>query len=134
MNRKKDGHTILFLQPTDEESRTYTDYNSVENALFGMCELFEETFKEKYQEEILDYEITDVIAYFSNFQEILMMIYDEDFANYVPRDDDWIIRKLNDFGHTTGQADGQVSASGKLMDLIKNEITEDDWENLEVML
>jgi len=120
------GHTILFMQPTDEESRTYNDYKSIDDALYGLCELFEETYKERngISGDIV-YEIDDVIAYFSNFQEVLMMIFDTEFNCYVPRDTDWIVDKLNNYATKMSQVDSQSTSRQNAMD----DAQEEDWDD-----
>ena len=129
---RSDRHTILFLQPTNDESRTYSDYKTVEEALFGMCELFEDTFKEKYNTTEVLYEITDVIVYFQNFQEILMMIYDEELENYVPRDDEWILHKLSDFGTQAMSDEDALPTKSGMTNVNKEE--EDNWDDPDVMI
>ena len=128
--RRGDGHTILFLQPTDDESRTYTDFKSVEDTLFGLCEMFEETYKEKHGVEEVTYEIDEVIAYFANFEEMLVMVFDDEIGQYVPHDSDWIIEKLTEYG---SQAMSEVDAQSiKGVNGMRQEI-EENWEEEEMM-
>ena len=97
-----------------------------------MCELFEDTFKEKYNTTEVLYEITDVIVYFQNFQEILMMIYDEELENYVPRDDEWILNKLSDFGTQAMSDEDALPTKSGMTNVNKEE--EDNWDDPDVMI
>src|SRR5687767_4273282 len=91
------GHVILFLQPTDEESRTWADFKSLEDAWCGMCEMFEETYRRRQNVEEVSYDIDDVIHFFSSYQEVLMMVFDDEFEHYVPHDSEWVMEHLNDY-------------------------------------
>lgn len=112
MDRKRhDGHTILFLQVTDDVSRTYSDYKDTDAAFYGMCEMFEETYKRKAHVDEVTYDISDVIEYFKSFTEILLMVFDDDIGHYVPRDGPWIMQKLEEYGKDTTPDTASKSAA-----------------------
>lgn len=109
--RRTNGHTILFLQATDSVSRVFSEYKDVDACWYGMCEMFEETYKRKASVSEVSYDINDVVEYFKIFTEILLMVYDEDLGHYMPHESDWIWKKLEEYGANTPDATS-VSKSG----------------------
>lgn len=41
------SHTILLVQPSRAETRTYHDYESVDECMEGVCKIYEEHLKSK---------------------------------------------------------------------------------------
>lgn len=127
-NKRRDGHTILFIQVTDDISRTYSDYKDTATAFYGMCEMFEETYKRKAQVDDVTYEIDDVVEYFKSFTEIMLMVFDDDLGHYVPRDSKWIVEKLEEYGKEaeTGTAAKRAASTASAGD--EDVEFEEDWE------
>lgn len=99
MNRgMRSGHVIVLLQPAGEKSRAYSDFESVVNAVEGLCSIFEETYKKENNVEEVEYDIDDVIGFFDNFDEVLFMTFHDGLRHYIPRDFDWIRGRLEEFG------------------------------------
>lgn len=127
-NKRRDGHAILFIQVTDDISRTYSDYKDTSAALFGMCEMFEETYKRKAQVDDVTYEIDDVIEYFKSFTEIMLMVFDDDLGHYVPRDSKWVMDKLEEYGKETDVNTATKSAASAQSAADEDVEFEEDWE------
>ena len=126
--KRRDGHAILFLQVTDDISRTYSDYKDTDAVFYGMCEMFEETYKRKAQVDDVTYEIGDVIEYFKSFTEILLMVFDDDMGQYVPRDSQWIMQKLEEYGKETDVDTASKSAASGQSGVDDEVEFEEDWE------
>lgn len=41
------SHSILLIQPSSPETRTYSDYESVNDCLEGVCRIYEEHLKRR---------------------------------------------------------------------------------------
>ena len=124
--RRRDGHTILFLQVTDIVSRTYADYSDTDGAFFGMCEMFEETYKRKVKVQDVTYDISDVAEYFKSFADMMLMVYNEEMNHYEVHDSPWILERLLAYGE---RLDGQPQAAGAASaDGDADEDVEEDWE------
>lgn len=41
------SHSILLIQPSTPETRTYSDYESVNDCLEGVCRIYEEHLKRR---------------------------------------------------------------------------------------
>lgn len=119
------SHTILFLQVTDAVSRTYCDYKDTDAAMFGMCEMFEETYKRKTGITDVTYEIEDVIQYFKSFTEVVMLVFDEEMGTYRPYDMEWIATQLEEYGKSS-DVDATPAASQNGVEA--GVAFEEDWE------
>lgn len=97
------GHVLLLLQPAGEKTRTYSDFDSILAAVEGLCSIFEETYKKENKVQDVEYEIDDVIAFFDNFDEVLLFVYHDGLCHYLPRDFDWIRERLEEFGLDSSQ-------------------------------
>lgn len=96
----------------------------MEDALCGMCEMFEETYRKRQNVEEVSYEIDDVIHFFTSYQEVLMMVFDDEFEHYVPHDSEWVMEHLNDYGYKEEKTVNGASAVDE----------EEDWDNPDEMI
>ena len=124
---RRDGHTILFLQVTDGLSRTYADYKNPSAAFYGMCEMFEETYKKKTAVSDVAYDISDVITYFKSFTDVMLMVFDDDLRGYVARHSNWIFEQLLEYGKE-GPTDDATAAAAAANGEEGDEDFEEDWE------
>jgi len=98
MQPQRIAHVIVLLQPGGEVTRTYTEYETVKEAIEGLCEIYEQNAKTEDGMTHVDYQVGDVVCYFKEYEEVMFLIYDEELANYVPNDHDWVIEKIQAMG------------------------------------
>lgn len=60
------SHSILLIQPSTPETRTYSDYESVNDCLEGVCRIYEEHLKRRNPNtvsfEFIDLVLTSAMA------------------------------------------------------------------------
>ncbi|KAI1309081.1 Enhancer of rudimentary -like protein [Halotydeus destructor] len=87
---KNKNHCIVLLQPDSEETRTYTEFESVSDAVEGLRVIFEENTNKT------DYIVSELVEYFMAFDEMLFLVYDFELKNYTPYDSVWIKQKIQE--------------------------------------
>lgn len=111
------SHTILLVQPgTRPETRTYSDYESVNDCMEGVCKIYEEHLKRKNPNTpTITYDIsqlfdfvdqvcihcafavrTDVTPCVFCFQlaDLSCLVYQKSTNTYAPYNKDWIKEKI----------------------------------------
>lgn len=79
-------HTIMLIQPTqDVTSRTYTDHNSVADAMRNLLTTFENSkLREKRAAGPLSYTSNEALAFLDSLHDISMLCFDGQLKAYVP--------------------------------------------------
>ncbi|CAI2380477.1 unnamed protein product [Moneuplotes crassus] len=93
------SHSIMFVQfNKDENSKTYLDFESVESALEGLCQLYEqhsiEESKEKGTTDSLTYDLIDLFKYLDSLQDLSCLSFSDDSKVYAPHGRAWIKSQL----------------------------------------
>ena len=90
------SHTFVLVQFTeDENSRTYLDFDTIQEALDGLCQIFEQKLKFSNREsQQITYDLTDLINYFDKLADLSCMVYNDTQKIYVPHGRDWIKSKV----------------------------------------
>ncbi len=77
------SHTVILMQFTgDDNSRTYLDFETVNEALEGILQIFEQKLKTVAQQEMsttqtLTYSLADLIAYLDKLQDCCCLTYND---------------------------------------------------------
>ncbi|CCF72968.1 Enhancer of rudimentary [Babesia microti strain RI] len=89
-------HTIVMVQFTsDINTRTYIDYDSIQLALDGICQTYEQALKHSNpQSSSATYTARDLFAYLDALCSICALVRKAEKPVYMPRDKQWIKNKL----------------------------------------
>lgn len=90
------AHTILLVQPGPKpESRTYTDYESVNECMEGVCKIYEEHLK-KTQPDIssITYDISQLFDFIDKLADLSCLVYQKSTSTYAPYNKEWIKEKI----------------------------------------
>jgi len=89
-------HTILLIQATkDISSRTFADYNNLNDALEGVCKIFEENLKKMHHSSPqITYDVSQLFDFVDALKDISCVVFDDSTMKYIPYDKDWIKEKI----------------------------------------
>ncbi|PRW59552.1 enhancer of rudimentary-like protein [Chlorella sorokiniana] len=98
-------HTIVLMQPQpNKASRTFSDYDSVERAIDGICAEFERRLRElNPQLRSITYDIGDLYSWVDNMPDLSALVFEPKVQAYVPCGKEWIKKKA--FTHLRRLAD-----------------------------
>ncbi|XP_024385006.1 enhancer of rudimentary homolog [Physcomitrium patens] len=85
-------HTIILLQPTQNRAtRTFIDYQSVPDAMDGICGLFEKRLKDANPNlRNITYDISDLYKYIDALTDMSALVFNPTILAYAPFDRSWI--------------------------------------------
>lgn len=86
------SHTILLIQPSSNpETRTYSDYESINDCLEGVCQIYEEHLKRQNpQGSQITYDISQLCDFIDQLRDLSCLVYQKLSNTYVPYNKDWI--------------------------------------------
>ncbi|KAJ7384764.1 hypothetical protein OS493_020356 [Desmophyllum pertusum] len=86
------SHTILLIQPSVKpESRTYSDYETKEECMEGVCKIFEEYLKKSNPSTpSITYDISQLFDYIDNLTDLSCMMRCQKEPMYEPHNKEWI--------------------------------------------
>ncbi|XP_030854954.1 enhancer of rudimentary homolog [Strongylocentrotus purpuratus] len=90
------AHTILLIQPSTPDSKTYSDYNSIKECMEGICRIFEEHLKAIHPSSpSITYDISELFEFIDKMQDLSCLVLDtETKCHYVPKNKFWIKEKI----------------------------------------
>ncbi|OQR70863.1 enhancer of rudimentary-like [Tropilaelaps mercedesae] len=69
------AHTIMLLQPGKPESRTYSDFESVNECMEGICHVFEEHLKRQNpQSASITYDISQLFDFIDQLNDLTCLV------------------------------------------------------------
>ncbi|KAK4470739.1 hypothetical protein MN116_006264 [Schistosoma mekongi] len=86
-------HTILLVQPSVKkpDTRTWSDYETVEQCLEGVCKIYEEQLKrEKPNAPTITYDISQLFQFIDQLADLSCLVFHEPTYTYVPHHKNWI--------------------------------------------
>ncbi|OII71387.1 uncharacterized protein cubi_00765 [Cryptosporidium ubiquitum] len=89
-------HTLLLIQYSNNIStRSYMDYDSVSQAVDGVCQIYEQSIKCAFSNlKEVTYSIEDLVKYINSLYDICMLTRDGSNRRYIPHDRKWIIDQI----------------------------------------
>ncbi|CAI5453195.1 unnamed protein product [Caenorhabditis angaria] len=89
-------HTILLMQPTTNiESRSWSDYESMNDCLEGICKAFEEFLKKKSPgRSSITYDIVQLFDFIDNLTDLSMLVQCQATFVYAPHDKKYIKERI----------------------------------------
>eukprot|EP01126_Amoeba_proteus_P032439 TRINITY_DN3163_c0_g1_i1.p1 TRINITY_DN3163_c0_g1~~TRINITY_DN3163_c0_g1_i1.p1 ORF type:complete len:103 (-),score=11.54 TRINITY_DN3163_c0_g1_i1:102-410(-) len=93
------NHTIILIQSRPApSSRTYHDYNSVPEAMDGLCKIFETNLKQQNPTaRHITYEIKDLWGYIDSLPDLGILVFSPQKQVYEPHPKEWAKEKV--LGH-----------------------------------
>eukprot|EP00164_Ancoracysta_twista_P005067 GFYU01006897.1.p1 GENE.GFYU01006897.1~~GFYU01006897.1.p1 ORF type:complete len:106 (-),score=33.39 GFYU01006897.1:210-527(-) len=97
-------HTIVLIQYTpNRTTRTYHDYETVADAMNGICQLYEQKLKNmnpNYRN--ITYDISDLFTYIDQLSDLSCLVFNPQVNSYVPYSKEWIKTRI--YTHLKKQA------------------------------
>ena len=96
MSATGSSHTVVLLQfEKDENSRTYLDFDTIQEALDGICQVYEQKLKFSNKDaQQITYDLSDLINYVDKLSDLSCLTYNDTQKVYVPHGRDWIKSKI----------------------------------------
>ena len=90
------SHTVVLIQFTaDANSKTFMDFDSIQEALDGVCQTYEQKLKFANSDaQNISYELCDLVNYIDNLQDMSCLTYNDSQKVYVPHGRAWIKSKI----------------------------------------
>merc|ERR1712168_548895 len=94
--RMSTTHTILLVQPSKKpEGRTYSDYESVNDCMEGVCRIYEEHLKKSNPSSSqITYDISQLFDFIDELQDLACFVYKGNSKSYHPFNREWIKEKI----------------------------------------
>ncbi|XP_031097093.1 enhancer of rudimentary homolog [Ipomoea triloba] len=88
-------HTIILMQTSQHRAtRTFMDYDSITQAMDGICALYGKKLKELNPAiRNISYDISDLYNFIDGLAEMSALVYDHSIQAYLPCDRQWIKQK-----------------------------------------
>ncbi|KAF5753963.1 putative enhancer of rudimentary [Helianthus annuus] len=89
-------HTIILMQTSQNRAtRTFMDYESVSQAMDGICALYERKLKDLNPAmRNITYDIQDLYNFIDGLADLSALVYDHSIQAYLPNDREWIRNKM----------------------------------------
>eukprot|EP01147_Barroeca_monosierra_P002583 gene2583-5499_t len=89
------SHCILLVQPTrNMASRTFSDYETVKEAMNGVCKMFEAHLRTLYPTKThIEYDLKQLMIFLDSLADLSCLVLQPDTFTYKPHDRDWIKAK-----------------------------------------
>ncbi|XP_049766898.1 enhancer of rudimentary homolog [Schistocerca cancellata] len=93
---RKMSHTILLIQPAPKpETRTYSDFESVNECMEGVCKIYEEHLKRQNPNTpSITYDISQLFDFVDQLTDLSCLVYQKSTNSYAPYNKDWIKEKI----------------------------------------
>ncbi|EDS39107.1 enhancer of rudimentary protein [Culex quinquefasciatus] len=90
------SHTILLVQPArNPETRTYSDYESVNECMEGVCKIYEEHLKRRNPNTpTITYDISQLFDFVDQLADLSCLVYQKSTNTYAPYNKEWIKEKI----------------------------------------
>eukprot|EP01137_Pigoraptor_chileana_P005967 Opistho-2@49765 len=90
------SHTIVLVQPTRLlTSRTFSDYETVSQAMEGIVHMYEAHLKDVYpNRRNITYDISELFQYIDKLADLSCLVFTPNINAYAPFNKDWIKDKI----------------------------------------
>ena len=94
MPESRNQHTIVLIQPTKKpDSKTYSDFKTINEAMEGVCKLFEEHLKRlNPSKPQITYDVAELFDFIDQLPDLGCMVFEDD--RYAPDNKEWIKEKI----------------------------------------
>ncbi|XP_026661742.2 enhancer of rudimentary homolog [Phoenix dactylifera] len=89
-------HTIILMQTSQNRAtRTFMDYNSISQAMDGICGLYERKLKDLNPTNgNITYDIADLYNFIDGLTDLSALVYDHSIQAFLPYDRQWIKQRI----------------------------------------
>ncbi len=89
----------MLLQPSaSKSSRTYSDHESVNEAIAYFLTTFEERLKKSHRNErTIQYDVEELMRYVDSLTDLAVLTLDDRLGAYIPHDVDWTKGRIYQF-------------------------------------
>lgn len=89
-------HTYLLIQPgSDPDTRSYSDFESLNECLDGVCKIYEEHLKAMNPKSpTITYSIDQLFAFIDQLPDLSCLIYQQATNTYLPYNKEWIKERI----------------------------------------
>lgn len=89
------AHTIVLIQPGRQETRAYSDFESVNEAMEGICVIYEEHLKRQNPDiSSITYDIGQLFDFIDSLNDLSCLVYQASTNTYAPYSKDWIKERI----------------------------------------
>merc|ERR1712127_318457 len=90
----KNQHPIILIQPTKKpETKTYSDFKTINEAMEGVCKLFEEHLKRQNPTKPqITYDVADLFDFIDTLPDLCCLVFEGD--RYAPYSKEWIKERI----------------------------------------
>ena len=91
------SHTILLVQPSAKkpDTRTWSDYETVNQCLEGICKIYEEHLKRQNPNEpTITYDIPQLFDFIDGLADLSCLVFSPNMGTYTPHSKEWIKEKI----------------------------------------
>ncbi|XP_003737475.1 enhancer of rudimentary homolog [Galendromus occidentalis] len=89
------AHTILLLQTSGPETRTYADFESINECMERICHIFEEHLKKQNPESpSITYDISQLFEFIDQLHDMTCLVHQKTTNVYSPYTKAWIKEKI----------------------------------------
>ncbi|KMZ66566.1 hypothetical protein ZOSMA_294G00180 [Zostera marina] len=91
-------HTIILMQPySNRSTRTFMDFDSIWEAMDGICGLYERKLKDLNPTNgNITYDIADLYNFIDGLVDLSALVYEYSIQAYLPYDRQWIKQRTFD--------------------------------------
>mmetsp|Transcript_4210 Transcript_4210/g.15882 ORF Transcript_4210/g.15882 Transcript_4210/m.15882 type:complete len:101 (-) Transcript_4210:429-731(-) len=89
-------HTIILIQTTpNQATRTYYDYESMTEALTGVCSIYEGILKKQQAtSRRITYNVQELFEWIDKLHDFCGLVLNQKLSTYVPQDREYLKKKL----------------------------------------
>ncbi|KAI9192701.1 hypothetical protein LWI28_026771 [Acer negundo] len=89
-------HTIILMQTSQNRAtRTFMDYESVSQAMDGICRLYERKLKDlNPANRDITYDVADLYNFIDGLADMSALVYDHSIQGYLPYDRQWLKQRI----------------------------------------
>ncbi|XP_020269772.1 enhancer of rudimentary homolog [Asparagus officinalis] len=89
-------HTIILMQTShNRATRTFMDYDSITQAMDGICALYERKIKDiNPTVRNITYDIADLYNFIDGLADLSALVFDHSIHAYIPNDRQWIKQRM----------------------------------------
>ncbi|CAG2162993.1 unnamed protein product [Oppiella nova] len=102
------AHTVLLVQASGLDTRQYSDYDSLNDALQGICHMYEQHLKKMFPLDTeIQYDLSQLFEYIDALTDLSLLVFKRATHSYAPQTKEWIKEKLYMLLRTdTNKSDG----------------------------
>ncbi|CAG2168098.1 unnamed protein product [Oppiella nova] len=89
------SHTIVLVQTGKPDTRTYSDFESVNDAMEGVCHIYEQHLKRTNPDTpSITYDISQLFDFIDGLTDLSCLVYQRNTNTYAPYAKEWIKEKI----------------------------------------